>query len=66
MDRWVADLGYCLLQVDTSEVLANVSRLKGELPAQTNIIIRNVSWGQSAAFEPNMECLPQASPPAHL
>ncbi|XP_059117349.1 prominin-2 [Peromyscus eremicus] len=31
------------LQVDTSDVLANVSHLKGELPAQTNLIIRNAS-----------------------
>ncbi|XP_036039074.1 prominin-2 [Onychomys torridus] len=31
------------LQVDTSEVLATVSHLKGELPAQTNLIIRNAS-----------------------
>lgn len=49
MDRWMADLGYCLPQVDTSNVLGNITRLKGELPAQTSHIMRNVSCGQGVS-----------------
>lgn len=49
MDRWMADLDCCLLQVDTTNVLGNVTRLKGELPAWTSHIVRNVSWGQGVS-----------------
>lgn len=59
MDRWIADLGCCLLQVDTANVLGNVTRLKGELPARTSHIMRNVSWGQgmsTTVFPSSFHC----------
>lgn len=39
----MADVGSRLPQVDTSNVLDRVDRLKGELPAQLNHILGNVS-----------------------
>lgn len=39
----MADLGSRLLQVNTSDFLDSVTRLKGELPVQINHILRNVS-----------------------
>lgn len=39
----MADVGSRLLQVNTSDLLDIVARLKGELPAQLNHILRNVS-----------------------
>lgn len=39
----MAEVGYRLLQVNTSHVLGNVTYLKGELPVQIRLILRNVS-----------------------